>query len=275
MSQVVARVKRKSVEICKVMASDDDIVAVPNLADNVEFDPHYKPDDQQWLAITGFSASAYAIEALGAEVNTADFPQLSRNNATDVKFICIIQGQYRMYQRVVPSQIVKRKWLKISDEFSIVQGEQIILLNDVPDAIHDTVSDKLYFSDFSILKAFFSKIEELYREATDAEVQAFLQNEIIKASADFTSEKVSKPNRQRIALAQEKIGTYTKQNLEQLLQEFPEYIKDVEIKDGAFAVKNDNDLKMAIFCIEERFYTTPISKEKRLANSILKLEGAA
>lgn len=275
MSQVVARLKRKSVEICKVTASDGDIIGLPNLGDTVDFDPYYKREDSQWLAIADFSKTAYAIDALGTEINTADFPQLKNENATDVKFLCIIQGQYRLYQRVVSSQIVKRKWLKISDEFSIVEGEKIILLNDIPDAVHDTVEDRLYFSDFAILKTFFSKIEELYRDATDAEVKAFLQNEVIKAVPEFTSDKVSKPNRQRIALAQEKLGAYSKQNVEQLMQEFPEYIKDVEIKDGAFKVKNDNDLKMAIFCIEERFYTTSISKEKRLANSILKLQGAA
>ena len=275
MSQVVARLKRKSVEVCKVMASDGDIIALPDLGDSVNFDPYYKREDGQWLAIGEFSKTAYAIETLGADVNTADFPQLKKDQATDLKFICIIQGQYRLYQRVISSHIVKKKWMKVSDEFAIVEGEKIILLNDVPDAIHDTVSDELYFADFAILKTFFSKIEELYREATDEEVKAFLQNEVIKAVPEFSSEKVSKPNRQRIALAQEKLTAYTKQNVEQLLQEFPEYVEDVKIKDGAFEVKNDNDLKMAIFCIEERFYTTAISKEKRLANSIMKLKAGA
>ncbi|TCQ78692.1 hypothetical protein EDF68_10693 [Ochrobactrum sp. BH3] len=272
MSQVVARLKRKSVEVCKVMASDEDIISLPNLVDIVPFDPHYKPEDGQWLTIAEFSKTNYAIDALGAVVNTADFPQLKKDQATDLKFICIIQGEYRLYQRVIPSQIVKKKWMKVSDEFSIVEGEKIILLNDIPDAIHNTVSDKLYFADFAILKTFFSKIEELYREATDEEVKAFLQSEVIKAVPNFTSENVSKPNRQRIALAQDKLATYSKQNVEQLLQEFPDYVGDVEVKDGAFEVKNDNDLKMAIFCIEERFYTTAISKEKRLANSILTLK---
>lgn len=275
MIQVVARLKRKSVEICKVMASEVDIIAVPNLADTVDFDPHYKREDGQWLAIGEFSKTNHAIDTLGAEVNTADFPQLRKDQATDLKFICIIQGQYRLYQRVIPSHIVKKKWMRVSDDFSIVEDEKIILLKDVPDAIHDTVSDKLYFADFAVLKTFFSKIEEIYREATDEEVKAFLQNDVIKAIPEFTSEKVSKPNRQRIALAQVKLAAYTKQNVEQLLQEFPEYIDNVEIQDGAFKVKNDDDLKMAIYCLEERLYTTAISKEKRIANSILKLKGVA
>ncbi|WP_062783083.1 hypothetical protein, partial [Novosphingobium capsulatum] len=204
-----------------------------------------------------------------------DFPQLKKDQATDLKFLCVIQGKYRFYQRVTPSHIVKKKWMTVSDEFSLVEGEKIILINDAPDAIHDTASDELYFSDFSILKTFFSKIEEMYREATEEEVNAFLQNEVIKAVPEFTSDKVSKPNRQRIALAQAKLAAYTKQNVEQLLQEFPEYVADVEIADGAFKITSDNDLKMAIFCIEERFYTTAVSKEKRLANSILKLTGVA
>ncbi|MBR0551054.1 hypothetical protein [Stakelama marina] len=273
MSQVVARLKRKSVEICKVMSEEGDIIALPNLDDKVKFDPHYKPEEGQWMTIGSFSDLPYAIDSLGAVINTADFPQLDVDNALDAKFLCIIQGKYRLYQRILPSQVMrKRKWLNASGQFNLIEGEKIILLNDVPDAIHDTSSDDLYFRNFVALKTFFSKIEELYREATEEEVGKFLKNEVMKTDPDFTSEKVSKPNRQRIALAQEKLGAYTKQNVEQLIQEFPDYVKDVEIKDGSFLIKNDNDLKMAIFCIEERFYTTPISKEKRIANSILKIE---
>lgn len=274
MSHVIARLKNKSVQLCKVISTDDDIISLPNLSDTVNFDPHYKPEKGQWLTISGFSNSVYAISALATDINTADFLQLDNKAAVNIKFLCIIQGQYRFYQRIAPSQIIGKKLLKLSD-FSILESEKMIIINDIPDAFHDTATDKLYFTDFSVLKTFFSKIEDLYREATDDEVKTFLQNEVIKAAPDFTSEKVSKPNRQRIALAQQKLTFYTKQNLEQLLQEFPEYIQDVEITDGSFTVKTDNDLKMAIFCIEERFYTTSISKEKRLANSILKLGAVA
>lgn len=270
MSYVVGRLKRKSVEVRKITECDDEIIPTPNFDHSVPFDPHYRPEDYQWLRIEDFSKSPYAIASLGAAVNTADFMQLKQDDALNLKFICVIQGDYRFYQRIAPSQIIKKPFLKLSG-LSVVSDEKIIIINDKPHAAHDTSTDKLYFSDFSILKTFFSGIEELYKEATKEEVAEFLNNEVMSCTADFSGEMVSKPNRHRISLAKAKLGSYTKQNVEQLIQEFPDYIKDVEIKDGCFVIKSDHDLRLAIFCIEERYYTTPVSKEKRLANSVLKL----
>jgi hypothetical protein len=271
MHHILARLKRKSVQLCKVMSTAEVIINVPNLANAKEFDPHYKPDEDQWLKLSKFSEMPYAEAALGAAINTTDLVQLTPDQAVDVRFICVVQGQYRMYQRVTPASIIKKKFIKVSGEFSLVQDEKIILFNDFPDAIHDTQSDNLYFTDFSRLKSFFSKIEELYREATDEEVKQFLSEVIIKPAPNFSSTDVSKPNRQRIALVRDKLNVFTSQQIEHLIQEFPNYIQDVKIEDGAFVISNDNDLKLAIYCMEERFYTTPISEEKRLANSVLKL----
>jgi hypothetical protein len=272
-TQVVARLKRKSVELRKVMSIDRDILIVPKFDDSLAFDPHYKPDDGEWLFLSEFSKTQYAIEGLGAVVNTAGFPQLEAAQAKKVKFLCILQGDCRLYQKLVPSSVLRKKWLKVSGDFSLVEDEEIIILNETPDAIHDTESDRLYFRDFSILKTFFSKIEELYREATDAEVKDFLGQEIISLGGGFSADKVGKPNRKRIALAAAKLQAFTPQNIEQMIQEFPEYVNDVEIKEGRFVIKNDRDLKMSIYCLEERFYTTSISKERRLANSVLQLGG--
>ena len=37
---------------------------------------------------------------------------------------------------------------------------------------------------------------------------------------------------------------------------------------GKFTICKDDDLKQLVYGIEQRFYTTLISKEKRLANSV-------
>ena len=38
-----------------------------------------------------------------------------------------------------------------------------------------------------------------------------------------------------------------------------------------FEVATDDDLKLLLYGIEQRFYTTPIGQEKRLANSVMRL----
>lgn len=37
-------------------------------------------------------------------------------------------------------------------------------------------------------------------------------------------------------------------------------------------IANDNDLKTILYGIDQRFYTTDLSKEKRLANSVIRIE---
>lgn len=40
---------------------------------------------------------------------------------------------------------------------------------------------------------------------------------------------------------------------------------------GKFEIKTDDELKYLLYGIEQRLYTTPLSQEKRLANSVVTL----
>jgi hypothetical protein len=273
MNLIVARLKRKSVQLCKILAHENEILPVPEFNNAKAFVPHYKPDEEEWLKIEAFSQTEYADRALLEDINTVDMPQLKPAQASDVRFLCIVQGSYRIYQRVPASNIIRKKFIEISGQFSIEEDKKIIILNDRPDAIHDVASDVLYFTDFSKLKAFFPKIEELYREATDIEVKEFLENEIVNIFGDFNVDNVSKPNRKRIALLKDKLNVFTPQQIEHLMQDFSNYVTTVVVENGAFRISSDDDLKLAIYCMEERFYTTPVTAKKRLANSVLQLGG--
>ena len=44
-----------------------------------------------------------------------------------------------------------------------------------------------------------------------------------------------------------------------------------ESENGVFTVANDDELKTLVYGIEQRFYTTLVGSEKRLANSIVKI----
>ena len=39
-------------------------------------------------------------------------------------------------------------------------------------------------------------------------------------------------------------------------------------KNNKFEIKSDDDLKYLLYGIDQRFYTTPLGNEKRLANSV-------
>ncbi len=51
-----------------------------------------------------------------------------------------------------------------------------------------------------------------------------------------------------------------------------EYYPDLKYDGTSFLLNNENDLKMLMFGISQRFYTTRITHEKRVANSVSRLD---
>lgn len=47
------------------------------------------------------------------------------------------------------------------------------------------------------------------------------------------------------------------------------YCPNLEKKEDSFVIRSDEDLKSILYGIEQRYYTTPVKNEKRLANSII------
>ena len=46
---------------------------------------------------------------------------------------------------------------------------------------------------------------------------------------------------------------------------------DKKTKDGIYEITNNKDLENLLYGIEQRFYTTKVGDERRIANSIIKL----
>ena len=117
-------------------------------------------------------------------------------------------------------------------------------------------------------------IDELYKEATKAEVEKFLNASFIGLAGDYKAEKVSKPNRKRIALAMNTLAAMSAQDKAQMHTYIDGYCSDklkFDNKNNKFEVSTDEELKFLLYGIEQRFYTTPFGKEKRLANSVVAL----
>ncbi|MBK9396913.1 MAG: hypothetical protein IPN55_06635 [Saprospiraceae bacterium] len=80
--------------------------------------------------------------------------------------------------------------------------------------------------------------------------------------------KVSIPNRKKIALIKDTLTRFT--DVER--QAIYDYTKDygqVTFEDGKFKIETDEDLKYVLWGIEQRYYTTPIGGERRVANSVI------
>ena len=151
------------------------------------------------------------------------------------------------------------------------EGENRIVVRKQPDAVFLRDDDKLIFRDIASISSIFKGIDQLYKEATQEQVEEFLELDFIEVADGYDHSSVSKPNRKRLALVADTLKNMPPAQRDSLIDYIKTYCKDgVELSDAddKFKISNDKQLKLILYGIEERFYTTPHSQEKRLANSV-------
>ena len=133
--------------------------------------------------------------------------------------------------------------------------------------------DILYFQKLSKITSIFKGIDVLYREATDEETRNFLNEDFIKIDNGFSVDKVKTRNRQRIALAIDTLKILKKKERKVLIKYIREYCPDLnQDNTDSFTISSDENLKYLLYGIEQRFYTTEVRSEKRIANSIIRFQ---
>lgn len=268
----MAKTKGKSGEILKVLSADYEIFEVPDLSHPVKYANKHILDDEEWFLLDDFKSRGYRNEFIDGSFNSTNYNQIVKNQYQKIEYFCSKQNNYFLFQKLTLVRILQKKWFKISDAPSLEIDAPIIVLNDFVDAAYELAADKLYFKKIETIKSMFDGIEELYREATQKEVDTFLREDFIVLKDGFDSTKVKTANRKRIAMAIDALKGFTEENKKRIFKYIKEYCEDVPVEGNAFAVSNEEHLKNILYGIDQRYYTTPIGNEKRIANSVLKIE---
>ncbi len=167
---------------------------------------------------------------------------------------------------------MKRKCiLSFGNEFKYDDNVASIHLNDRPDAVYDRDVDRLYFQKLSSITGIFKGIDQLYRAATEQEVKDFLHSDYMVPVNNFCAADVTVPLRKRIAHVREILSELTEDEKQKLWGYIECYCLDLKTDSEKFAVGSKEDLKLLLYGIEQRFYTTDVHNEKRLANSFMKI----
>lgn len=273
MNYLIAKVKRKR-EYFRVLSEEEDIFTFPSdLINPIDYNPAYKLEDDEWFVIGEFSMKGFAIDLLTKEVIPAEYSQITLEEYSNISYLCAIQEGYYYFQKLSDSYLIKKSFFSISNEPSIVKNKPIIIINSLPDAIYDCGNDKLYFKKLSTISSIFRGIDSLYKEATHEETEQFLHNEFIQLASDFSAHRVSTPNRKRIAMAMDTLANLNERDQRSIFSYIKEYCDDLTFneEESFFQIGSDDDLKKLLYGIEQRYYTTPLGGEKRLANSVLVL----
>lgn len=269
-------VKLKSKEFRKIVSLENEEIypKKQSLFQNaVDYTPEYKLEEDEWFKITNFSKNDYGIKnLLKQNFDSVDFNSLTKQEFDEIDFLFTEIEQSIFFQNIPKSQLLKKKMIgSFGESFKYIAESKQIFIKEIPDAVYDTQTDALYFRKLESITGIFKGIDQLYREATTEETEKFLKNDFISLDNEYDVSKVKIPNRKRIALATDILNNLSAADKKNIFNYISEYCSNLKKNESSFLISSEDDLKLILFGIQQRFYTTPVGNEKRIANSVIKL----
>lgn len=271
MNHLIAKVNDRKEKYRKVISADNIFYKLPDdLESHHKYSPSYKLEDDEWYYISELSKKEFCIDILKVAFDSTPYKLLTKADPLNVAYLCAFQGEMEVhFQRVYKHNILERKKVVVlGDEISIKETQKQIVLLEIADAIYIKSKDVLYFKKLETIAPIFPGIESLYRVATDGEVERFIKQDFIKIEGEYGTEKVGKANRQRLAMAIETFNKLKPKQKDIIFNYTNQYYPQLRYDGHAFTVSNEDDMKYFLYGLEQRYYTTPATNEKRVANSI-------
>lgn len=278
-AQILGKIKCKRNELGyrKLISVDDNIYE--NITSLVQESILYNPNTlleskNQWYKLTEFSHNEFLNSNLNSIIeSSASYSMLKHEEWGLLVYLLVINDNFIYIQGIGKNISVKKKKLfKIADGFQYDAQREEIIIKDIPDAIYDIGADTLYFQKLLSLTKIFPGIDSLYKEATDQEVKTFLKQSFIILKNSFSYSEVKTLNRKRIALLQGMMVDLSIEEKMRIISYIGEYCSSLKRVEDAFEIGTEKDLKLLLYGLQERFYTTPIGDEKRIANSIIPIK---
>lgn len=272
---VKLRMREHTNKYRKMLSTNEKIFSeVPELiVSSYPYAPGGALEEGEWFKIENASQESYAGDIISKDIETVDFDSLSKADFLKIDFLFVINESTICFQNVSKSKLVSKKKIgSFGENFRYQSNCEEIIINDCPDAVYCRNTDTLYFRKLEPIVGIFKGIDELYREATDGETEQFLQNDFVALGNEYNASKVKTANRKRIALAMKTLSALNTEEKRNIFQYIGEYCPDLKTESNAFMVSNEDELKMVLFGIEQRFYTTPVGDEKRIANSVIPMK---
>lgn len=277
MDQVLAKVKGKGKKQYFKLISDETLfdTAEIDLNSCVVYNPDHNLDEDSWFKIDQFSQQVFCIELLKKQFDSKDFDDLTKDQFSQIAYLFSVQGDDFYFQKITPRLFIKRKTLVFGETAQLEESKNRLVVSPTPDAVYFKNSDTLIFRNLATISSIFKGIDELYKEATNDEVEQFLDESFIELNNGYDVRKVSKPNRKRIGLAMTTLQAMSADDRNGMLGYIDDYCKqklNFDQQSQKFEISTDDELKLLLYGIEQRFYTTPFGQEKRIANSVQSID---
>ena len=272
---VKIRLRGKANKYRKLLSTDENLYCSPDelIESSCPYTPGATLETGEWFKISEFSEKDFSIEITQKDYETVEYDSLQKAEYSQVDYLFAKIDDNLFFQNISKSKLVKKKGiLGFGEGYRYERETAILFINEYPDAIYIPAEDALYFQRLEPIASIFGGISELYREATEHEVEEFLQNDFIDLTDGFESSKVKVANRKRIAMAMDTLSKMHDDDKKQIFAYICDYCPDIVTPEQKFKVGSEENLKMVLFGIEQRFYTTLVGGEKRIANSVVPLQ---
>lgn len=270
MDFLFVKTKGKQGTFRKVLSNQTVYNDIPGFDDKRQYNDELNLRDGQWFVLEHFSEKDYAPILIKEDFNSAAWSQISREDYDKIDYIVSVQndGNLLIFQNVTTRLIYKRQsLLSLDEQPSLINKDHTLVINTYADAYYVHNTDSLYFKRLSNITSIFSGINELYNEATDAEVDSLFRLSMLHIDPDFTRDKVKTANRRKIKEALDMYNNYTTEQKTQLPNYLKKYCSDLVYDEhlGKFEISTEKTLTLLLNGLCQRYYTTEISNEKKVA----------
>jgi len=277
MNDIFAKIPSRNDQGIYKVLSDEALFDPLAISENhlIHYTPTYKLDDEEWFVISEFSTRKFSIDILEDEFVSIDYSQMQRSDFEKISFIFSVQADGFYFQKITARKTIRKaKLLELGEAARMQNIANSFHISSYPDAVYLKEKDILVFKSLERISSIFKGIDTLYREATNEETNEFLGNSFIVLNDGYGGDKVKKANRKRIAMVIDKINDMNKEEKEVLLYYIADYCDSLKFdkENMQFEVSSEDDLKQLLNGISENYYTTAVSKEKRIANSTLTID---
>lgn len=275
MDNICAKLKQREKNKYRAIISvDSTLYSIPTITEDLAttYTPGALLEEGEWFCVKEASKTEYSIDLLSSTDKSVDFQTLDRKDFKRIDFIFVLSDNYIAFQNISKSKLLsKRRVFALGEAYEFQDDCSEIVINDLPDALYDRSNDTLYFRRLESITSIFRGIDQLYREATEEETSQFLNNDFINLTDGYSSKSVKTPNRKRIALAMKTLSELQEEDRKNIFAYIGDYCPELQVSENSFNVGTEDDMKKLLFGIEQRFYTTPVGGEKRIANSVIPL----
>ena len=188
---------------------EDEGILYPEIKDlksieenNFVFDNRTNLGDYEWFRLENFSTKDFATKEIKEKPTGAHYDLATQADAAGIEYIFELSDELLFFQKVTRNAFIKkRSFITLGEGFEKKENISLFQINVYPDAIYDRTKDVLYFRKLFSITKIFNGINEIYRAATDREVQSFLAEKAFSLADGFSAEKVKIPNRKKNSIS--------------------------------------------------------------------------